>query len=367
MNRRLLLVCLFLIVVSSAVGVLSSRNITEYAAPAGGFTSMLGRPTQAPTPNPTLPPPPPQALLEGGEQVFQSFNNCGPASMSMALSHYGVSTTQATIGEVLRPYQHPKGDNDDKSVTLAELAAYAESLGYVSYHRPAGSIEVLQRLVAAGYPVITRTWLELDEDIGHYRVIKGYDQTTDELIQDDSLQGANLAYSYADFLQLWKAFNYEFLVFVPENEAAEVARLLGELSDEQQAWELALAQTEEQVEQNPDDMYAWFNQSVANYNLGDYPAAVATYEQVADKLPRRMLWYQIEPILAYYQLAEHEQVLQMSNAILADENRGFSELYYLQAMIAAKQADIAKEQRLLALAEQYNSGDSWRVNVAGIY
>ena len=40
----------------------------------------------------------------------------------MALSYYGVRESQQDLGRDLRPYQNPQGNNDDKSVTLAELA-----------------------------------------------------------------------------------------------------------------------------------------------------------------------------------------------------------------------------------------------------
>src|SRR3989344_8765835 len=70
-------------------------------------------------------------VLPGTYHVFQTFNNCGPAAFSMALSYYGINETQQTLGQMLRPYQNQVGDNDDKSVTLEELAKKGEEYGFI--------------------------------------------------------------------------------------------------------------------------------------------------------------------------------------------------------------------------------------------
>ena len=96
----------------------------------------------------------------------------------MALSYFGINETQQTLGQALRPFQNPQGDNDDKSVTLDELAKKAEGYRLLTYHRPAGDIEKLKLFIANDMPVITRTWLKLNDDIGHYRLIRGYDDNS---------------------------------------------------------------------------------------------------------------------------------------------------------------------------------------------
>src|SRR5690606_15634406 len=89
-------------------------------------------PTPTPSPSPTPPPIPDSYVIPQKLHVFQSFNNCGPATLSMALSYMGVSKTQQELGDILRPYQVPGGDNDDKSVTLEEVAKEAEKYGLIS-------------------------------------------------------------------------------------------------------------------------------------------------------------------------------------------------------------------------------------------
>ena len=309
---------------------------------------------------------PTQKMLAGGTHVFQTFNNCGPASLSMALSYYDIQESQTEIGQSLRPYQNPQGINDDKSVTLQELALRAEEYNFTAYHRPAGSIKIMQALVAQDIPVIARTWLEPGEDIGHYRVIIGYDQDREILIQDDSLQGNDLEYSYEDFNEIWQAFNYEFLVLVPSGKQRMVETILGDIFDSEAAWEQAYAQSQQQLQSNPSDIYAAFNQSVAAYQLGRYQESIAAFESVQDELPDRMLWYQIDPLLAYYRTGSYEEVLRISQSIFDDSNPSFSELHYLRGLIFEKQNQDAQAGQEFDLAEQYNQNQYWQVNLDGL-
>jgi uncharacterized protein len=115
-----------------------------------------------------------QKILQTNYHIFQSFNNCGPAALSMALSHYGINKSQEELGQTLRPWQNPEGINDDKSVTLEELAEESKKYGLIPYHRPNGDIEKIKLFITYDIPVIARTWLTAQENIGHYRVGKGY-------------------------------------------------------------------------------------------------------------------------------------------------------------------------------------------------
>lgn len=322
---------------------------------------LLTQPT--PTPQPTLPPIPQTKIIPGGTHVFQSFNNCGPASLSMALSLFGQTISQQTLGNQIRPYQIANGDNDDKSVTLAELAQKATDLGYLTYYRPAGDIELLQQFIANDMPVITRTWLKPNEDIGHYRVIKGYDATRQVVIQDDSLQGKNLEYSYEDFEALWQAFNYEFLVLVPAEKQALAEQILGARLNEATAWQQTYDQAQTQLSDDSASVYAKFNQVVALYHLGKYQQAVERYETIESALPKRMLWYQIEPILAYYKLGNYDRVLAMSQQIFDNQNKAFSELHWLRGVIFQARGQTNEAETAFAAAKRYNTSEYWKVNL----
>src|SRR4030042_5780292 len=128
---------------------------------------------KSPTPTPS-PITPSSHIIPIRLHTFQTFNNCGPATLSMILSYLDINVSQQTLGPSLRPYQNPRGDNDDKSVTLQELATEAQKYNLLPYHRPNGNIQILKQFIANGIPVITRTLTKPTEDIGHFRLVRGY-------------------------------------------------------------------------------------------------------------------------------------------------------------------------------------------------
>lgn len=313
------------------------------------FTSLFPNspsPTVTPVPKVNLKPSPVSKILPGDYHIFQSFNNCGPAALSMALSFYGINASQEELGQELRPWQNPQGINDDKSVTLEELGEKAKNYGLIPYHRPNGSIDLIKKFINYDFPVITRTLTNLDEDIGHYRVVKGYNDEAGQLIQDDSLQNKNLRFSYDDFSALWKRFNNEYLVLIPKDKKQITEAILGEDTNKKIAWQKALQQARGELAENENDINARFNLSVALNNVGEYQKSVEEFEKVENQLPFRTLWYQIEPIQAYYQLGNYDRVFQLTDQILDNWNSAFSELYYLRGQIFLKQnnSDSARQE-----------------------
>jgi hypothetical protein len=314
----------------------------------------LSQHTPTPTQTPLPPIPVSKTLSNGGYHIFQSFNNCGPASLSMALRFYGIDVSQTEIGNDLRPYQVPGGNNDDKSVTLEELAEKSKEYGFNPIHRPMGNPDIVKQFIANDMPVIARTWTKPSEDIGHYRVIKGYDDSRKILIQDDSLQDKNLEYTYSDFNEIWRKFNYEYLVLVPEEKKDLVNAILGDHADAKKAWLDAVENSEEELRLNPNDLTSRFNLSVALVNIGEYQRATEEFEKVESRLSFRTLWYQIEPIQAYYQLKNYERVFQISERILNNHNRAFSELYILKGKSYLEQGQTELARTEFEKAVLYN-------------
>jgi tetratricopeptide (TPR) repeat protein len=194
----------------------------------------------------------------------------------------------------------------------------------------------------------------MHNDIGHYRVVKGYDDGTQEFIQDDSLQGQNLRYSYTEFTGLWNVFENEYLVLVPKDKEQIARAIVGEDMDEKIAWTKTVATARKALAANPDDIYSRFNLSVALYHIGDYKNAVLEYEKVESKLPFRTLWYQIEPIQAYYELGNYPRVFEITDQILNNQNRAFSELYIIRGEIYKKQGNKEAAKKEFEKAVYYN-------------
>ncbi len=301
--------------------------------------------------------------LSGGSHVYQTFNNCGPAALHMTFSYFDTDISQMTLGDQLRPFQNPAGNNDDKSVTLTEIAARAEDEGFVTYHRAAGSIELIESLVAQNIPVVARTWLTDAEEIGHFRVVVGFDRDTGELIQDDSLQGDNLRYGYEAFEKLWEPFSREFLIIVPPEKQAAAERILGPYRDWGWSWQLALQQAQQRLAEDPAAIWPQFNKSVAQYHLGNFEASLQEFDDVQPQLPSRTLWYRAEPLYAAFMADEYRSVMSLSEQIFSSQNRAFSELYALRAAIFEEQNNPAAAATARERARTYNRSNYWLENL----
>lgn len=348
---------ILVLLISFSVYYETKDSINEIPTPQALKNSLKTIPSSLPifpTPTPIAINIPPVKTLTSNYHIFQTYNNCGPAAFSMALSYYGINKTQAELGEQLRPYQIPGGDNDDKSVTLEEVAEKSKEFNLIPYLRPNGNNEIIKQFIAIDIPVITRTWLKENDDIGHYRIIKGYDDTTRQFIQDDSLQGKNLSYTYEAFDKIWDKFNYEYLVLVPKEKQRLAEQIIGEDLEEKIAWQKAVDLSKQKLEENPNDYTASFNLSVAYYKLGNYQSSIKEFEKVENRLPFRTLWYQIEPVLSYYELGNYDRVIAISDKILNNHNRAFSELYILKGNIYLKRGDKEGARKEFQKAVQYN-------------
>jgi uncharacterized protein YvpB len=274
--------------------------------------------------------------------ISQTYNNCGPATLAMVMRYFGKNVSQDTLRDQMRPFNTPSGGVDDKSVMAEEFVTYAQKYDLDGVVRPGGDITLLKTLVANNIPVVVRTLLHSDDDIGHFRIVRGYDDTRQVLIQDDSYQGANQEYSYDAFMQMWKPFDYGYILVYSTDQEALVKKILGDAMDEQTAYKAAL-----QKNWNETDMYEQFNLSTAYYHLGQYQKSVDYYEKAqAAGLPPRTLWYQIEPIQAYLQVGDYDQVFTLTDWIFTNNNLAFSELYFLRG-----QADLAQNNHDAARSE----------------
>ena len=330
-----------LLVIEAVVSVIlfapKNRKIDD-VVPRSEFVEQ---PSQSiPTPKLKLAKEPPGSYeVPINYHVFQTFNNCGPATLAMAFNYWGVASDQETLGWEIRPNQNPQGIIDDKSMMAYEFITFSEKYGLTAVVRPNGSLDLLKKLIANDIPVIVRTWLHPNEDIGHFRIIRGYNEN--QILQNDSYEGPNLYYDNQTFLSMWKPFNFGYIIVYPKEKQELVEEILGEELDEKIAWKNSLNRA-----QNESGVYSLFNQSVANYHLGNYQEAVTLFEQAEPNLPSRMLWYQLEPILAYQKVGNSERVFSLTNNILNSGNGGFAELYQIRGEVyrTLGQRDLAREE-----------------------
>lgn len=294
-----------------------------------------------PTLKPTIPstPLPATVMLTGVKYEHQHgrLNYCGPANFSMALTYWGWNGNRDVVGKVVKP------SDKDKNVMPYELQDFITDNvpGMTSVVRYGGDLEMLKRMVSAGFPVVVEKGIyELDINgkygwMGHYAFVTGYDDTTQEIIYQDTYQpepqtnpGPNRHIKDSTFIEGWRAFNYLFVVVYPMEKEHDVMTLLGPLADEVQAARqaLSIAQTESQTLTDIDRFFAWFNVGTSHITLLEYADAAVAYDyafnlyanlNVEDSVrPYRMMWYQTGPYKAYYYTNRFSDVINLADTTL---------------------------------------------------
>lgn len=304
-----------------------TRLVDGVAAAPPTATRVSATPTRAATATPSvqLTPVPGRAELVGLNHEYQGWNNCGPATIGMDLSYFGKQITQKESAPILKP------DPNDKNVGPDELAAYAQSLGMGATYRVNGNIDTLKKLLANDLPVIVEHWFipEPNDEMGHYKLMRGFDDASQSFIAHDSYNGPNIRMKYDEFDSLWKVFNRTYVVVYPPEKEAQVKAILGDDLNDKAMWEKSLAGAQTDVKADPNDKFAWFNLGSSLEALGRHEEASRAFDQARRlNLPWRMLWYQFAPFEAYLATQRYQDVLSLADANLKAANNLEESHYY---------------------------------------
>jgi tetratricopeptide (TPR) repeat protein len=332
-------------------------------SPSSTVTPTLEGPTNTPTPSPTAtntPTPLPESVILEGvkyEDQHNRWNYCGPANLSMALTYWGWDGNRDVVGEYIKP------SDDDKNVMPYEMQDFVETQtdGMAALVRMGGDIELIKRMLAAGFPVVAeKGYYEYDYTghlgwLGHYQFINGYDDTRGEFVVQDTYVdgGQNYHISYEDFNQGWRSFNYTLLVVYPQELGNEVLAALGPWADP--AWAdqhaLEIAQAELQTLDGIDQFFAQFNEGTSHVNLLQYADAAAAFDRAfglyaqleeGDQRPYRIMWYQTWPYWAYYYSGRYQDVINLADTTLNDtiSKPVLEESFYWRALAREALGDV---------------------------
>lgn len=323
-------------------------------------------PTNTPFPTPTVTPTPiplpAQATIDGLQILPQKFNNCGAANLTIVLNYLGQPADQLDIAAIVKP------NYDDRNVSPDELRDYVnEQTPLQARVLVGGDLLLLQRLIAAGFPVIIEKGYEgsaWEGWMGHYLTLFAYDAAAETFTAMDTFLGPwdsnGRIETFATIDTYWRQFNYTFLVVYEPQDTERVAEVLGfPFADELQMWQQALAKSQNLLQQDGTDAFAWFNVGsslVALDRLADTAvhtenAAIAFDEARRLGLPPRMLWYQFAPYEAYLAAGRPEDVLTLTEATLVSEGgQNVEETYYYRGVALLRQGDEAGARAALETA-----------------
>lgn len=307
----------------------TTEPTVEAAAPGDEAQAAAPQPTNGPVSvsNETLLPRTVQ--LSGFNYQKQTWNNCGPANITMALSYYGWTQDQTFAASFLKP-----GGREDKNVSPQELVAFVEEQSNLdALARVGGTIQLMKSLLANNFPVIIETGARFEgyDWLGHYRTLIGYDDNQGQFLVMDSFLGENTVMGYAQMDADWKHFNRTFIVLYEPQRADLIERLLGDYADERMAAQIALEQATAEATADSTDGHAWFNLGSSLVMLGEYARAATAFDRArVAGVPWRMTWYQFGPFEAYYGAQRYNEVLSLVDANLASGAEYVEETYYWQ-------------------------------------
>jgi len=306
-------------------------------------------PTSTPTITPT--PLPEEVQLPGVVYVDQHnrWNYCGPANVTMALNFWGWPGNRDDVAKVVKPgTDDPKKDFiqrgfPDKNVMPYEMVDFVnEETEFRALMRHGGDMDLLKRLIAAGFPVvIEKGYYEPDYTgkiawLGHYLFTTGYDEDRGGFIVQDAWlkPGKDLLSEYDTYEEGWRSFNYLYFVVYPPDREAELLDLLGPWTDTAWANQHALDIANEEIStlSGNDLFFAWFNKGTSHVQLRQYADAAIAYDKAFSIYanwdeenflrPYAMVWYQTGPYFAYYYTARYRDVIELANITLATVKSG---------------------------------------------
>lgn len=336
-------------------------------------------PLPSPTPFPTNTPIPipSAARLNGFQHKFQTWNNCGPATIAMTLSYFGMNITQDQTAAVLKP------NPEDRNVSPHEMSAYVnERTPFQAIDRVNGDLDTVRRLIANNIPVIVEIGIEPPGEYrwlgwyGHYLLIVAYDDALQQFWVYDSwfgtseVPGENATtdgriLTYAETAEFWPHFNRNYIAVYQSEQASLVADIIGENMDDGVMWKNTLNQVKAEAAADPENAFYWFNLGTIHNALGQYTEAATAFDQArAIGLPWRMLWYQFGPYEAYYQVGRYEDVILLADVTLKDRPY-FEESFYYKGLALAALGEIDAARQNFTWAAEFNPNYSPAVAALG--
>jgi tetratricopeptide (TPR) repeat protein len=309
---------------------------------------------------PYTPPPglPASIRLTGLSPVYQQFNRCSAAALTIQLSYFGWQGNYNDTIRALNP------NAEDVAVRLDEMAAFAGLQGLSAVYRYGGTLDLLRALVAGGFPVLIENVYydgpnAFDDWMAHNRVVMGYDDAKQEIYTFDSLLGngpdnTGRPIPYADIDSRWRPFNRDFLVLYRPEDEVQVQQAMGSYWDEAYANEVALQQSQHELDSGSSDSFTLFNMGTSLVELERYAEAADFFDRARGiGLPWRMMWYQYGAFEAYHAVGRYDDVLTLAREVIAT-TPGVEESYYYAGLAYEAEGDLQRAKSNFEVAAWRN-------------
>jgi len=181
------------------------------------------------------------------------------------------------------------------------------------------------------------------DQLGHYRLIIGYDDAAQQFITYDSLHGPDVTVGYQELDELWRVFNRVYVVVYAPQRWDGLAAIIGPDLDDAAMYGRALETARAEAADPPESCvayadcadwatFSWFSVGINLTSLGRHAEAAAAYDGARQLgLHYRMLWYQFGPYESYYAVGRYDDVIALADATLLTANN-LEESYYWRGM-----------------------------------
>ena len=271
--------------VAFAAAPFSSRPAQRVPAPASDTATSVSSQVTVPAPDPVAavpeaPAPQPKAapasvVFDEMKHVWQSLNNCGPASVVMALSTFGIDVSQETARVPLRGTNVLSGMGPQKVDGWVK-----ENFGLRSVWRNNGTNDLLRRLVANGFAPMVTQWMQdpTISRIAHWRVVRGYNDAANTFYVNDPMLGNMVPLSYQWFQKNWQSFSYRYMVIYDPKDEALVRSIIGDDWNDAKMRQNFYERTKADAYAQ-DTSSAWLAYGEAAYGYGLFREAVSAFER----------------------------------------------------------------------------------------
>lgn len=262
---------------ATRVDVAAPRDAAAVAAAPVAAVAPAAAPVEAAIAVPAVEPKaaPSALVMPEMKHVWQSLNNCGPASVVMALSTFGVDVTQEVARVPLR------GTNVLSGMGPQRVDGWVkENFGLRSVWRNNGTNDLLKRLVANGFAPMVTQWMQDPSisRIAHWRVVRGYDDAASMFYVNDPMLGNMVGLSYQWFQNNWQPFSYRYMVIYDPKDESLVKSIIGDDWIDSKMRKNFYERTKAEASAH-DTSAAWLAFGEAAYGYGMFREAVSAFER----------------------------------------------------------------------------------------